>query len=118
MKITSYFCDLCGSAIPTELVDDVKGLNIRVDLDHGAYESFVFQHACLNCRNSVRTVLVEWRDKHKKATQTGGAHTPKPVGWMPRSVSCVIGHASREADPRSIASLTRHNAKWQVRQAT
>ena len=39
MKITSYFCDLCGSAIPTELVDDVKGLNIRVDLDHGAYES-------------------------------------------------------------------------------
>jgi len=44
MKITSYFCDLCGSAIPTELVDDVKGLNIRVDLDHGACESFVFQH--------------------------------------------------------------------------
>src|SRR5262249_48887001 len=70
IKITSYFCDLCGSAIPTELVDDVKGLNIRVDLDHGAYESFVFQHACLNCRNSVRTVLVEWRDKHKKAAQT------------------------------------------------
>ena len=70
MKVTSYFCDLCGSAIPTELVDDVKGLNIRVDLDHGTYESFVFQHACLNCRNSVRTVLVEWRDKHKKAAQT------------------------------------------------
>src|SRR5215831_943689 len=70
MKITSYFCDLCGSAIPTELVDDVKGLNIRVDLDHGAHESFVFQHACLNCRSSVRTVLVEWRDKHKKAAQT------------------------------------------------
>src|SRR5262249_53404028 len=66
----SYFCDLCGSAIPTELVDDVKGLNIRVDLDHGAYESFVFQHACLSCRSSVRTVLVEWRDKHKKAAQT------------------------------------------------
>src|SRR5262249_35527711 len=57
-------------AIPTELVDDVKGLNIRVDLDHGAYESFVFQHACLSCRSSVRTVLVEWRDKHKKAAQT------------------------------------------------
>ena len=70
MKITSYFCDLCGSAIPTELVDDVKGLNIRVDLDHGTYESFVFQHACLSCRSSVRTVLVEWRDKHKKAAQT------------------------------------------------
>src|SRR5215472_13885452 len=35
MKVTSYFCDLCGSAIPTELVDDVKGLNIRVDLDGG-----------------------------------------------------------------------------------
>jgi len=48
----------------------VKGLNIRVDLDHGAYESFVFQHACLSCRNSVRTVLVEWRDKYKKAVQT------------------------------------------------
>jgi hypothetical protein len=70
MKITSYFCDLCGLAIPTELVDDVKGLNIRVDLDHGTYESFVFQHACLSCRSSVRTVLVEWRDKHKKAAQT------------------------------------------------
>jgi hypothetical protein len=70
MKITSYFCDLCGSAIPSELVDEVKGLNIRVDLDHGAYESFVFQHACLSCRSSVRTVLVEWRDKHKKAAQT------------------------------------------------
>src|SRR5262249_47085842 len=77
MKITSYFCDLCGSAIPTELVDDVKGLNIRVDLDHGAYESFVFQHACLSCRISVRTVLVEWRDKDKK-----GAPTRKVfVGW-------------------------------------
>jgi hypothetical protein len=48
----------------------VKGLNIRVDLDHGAHESFVFQHACLSCRSSVRTVLVEWRDKHKKAAQT------------------------------------------------
>jgi hypothetical protein len=48
----------------------VKGLNIRVDLDHGTYESFVFQHACLSCRSSVRTVLVEWRDKHKKAAQT------------------------------------------------
>ena len=66
MKITSYFCDLCGSAIPTELVDDVKGLNNY----HGAYESFVFQHACLSCRSSVRTVLVEWRDKHKKAAPT------------------------------------------------
>src|SRR6516164_635157 len=97
MKITSYFCDLCGSAIPTELVDDVKDLNIRVDLDHGAYESFVFQHACLNCRNSVRTVLVEWRHKHKKAAQTSGAHS-QACGLMPRNGSCVIGQASREAD--------------------
>ena len=97
MKITSYFCDLCGSAIPTELVDDVKGLNIRVDLDHGAYESFVFQHACLSCRSSVKTVLVEWRDKHKKAAQTGGAHS-RACGWMPRSGNCGIGQASREAE--------------------
>src|SRR5262249_19920383 len=99
MKITSYFCDLCGSAIPTELVDDVKGLNIRVDLDHGAYESLLFQHAFLSCRNSVRTVLEEWREKQKKAAQTWGAHS-KACGWMPRSGSYGIGQASREADAR------------------
>ena len=55
---------------PNRARRNVKGLNIRVDLDHGAYESFVFQHACLSCRSSVRMVLVEWRDKHKKAAQT------------------------------------------------
>src|SRR5262249_13634120 len=98
MKITSYFCDLCGSAIPTELVDYVKGLNIRVDLDHAAYESFVFQHACLTCRNSVRAVLVEWRGKHQKARQTSGAHSQAPCR-NPRSVSCVIGQAGRDPGP-------------------
>src|SRR5215813_857023 len=82
MKITSYFCDLCGSAIPTELVDEVKGLNIRVDLDHGAYESFVFQHrrprACggpfawrwVSAEEwSVEQLLPPWRQRSRGTAQ-------------------------------------------------
>jgi hypothetical protein len=64
MKITSYFCDLCGSAIPTELVDDVKGLNIRVDLDHGAYENEV--HGSSAFLPSPTTIFASQRPKIKR----------------------------------------------------
>src|SRR5215831_18029935 len=95
MKITSYFCDLCGSAIPTEPADDVKGLNIRVDLDHGVYESFVFQHGL--SRHSTSTVLTELRQlRHATRRQLKHeAHTPKPVAGCQGS---GIGQASREAN--------------------
>jgi hypothetical protein len=66
MKITSYYCDVCCRDIPTSQVDDVKGINLRVDLDHGANESFVFSHACLECRTSVVAALGEWVMRHRR----------------------------------------------------
>jgi hypothetical protein len=58
-KIVSYFCDVCGKQIEVGPADDVKGINLSVDLDHGKYESHIFPHACLNCRMAA-AVLSEW----------------------------------------------------------
>ena len=35
MKIISYSCDVCGREITTNLIDDVKGINVRIELDRG-----------------------------------------------------------------------------------
>jgi hypothetical protein len=66
MKVTSYYCDVCSKDIVTDLVDDVKGINLRIDLDHGTYESYVFPHVCYECRKSVAMALSEWKEKHKR----------------------------------------------------
>jgi hypothetical protein len=44
----------------------VKGINVRIELDHGKYESVVFQHACSICQTSIAKTLREWVEQHKK----------------------------------------------------
>jgi hypothetical protein len=66
MKIISYSCDVCGREITTNLIDDVKGINVRIELDRGKYESVVFQHACSICQTSIAKTLREWVEQHKK----------------------------------------------------
>ena len=101
MKITSYFCDLCGSAIPTELVDDVKGLNIRVDLEHGAYESFVFQHACLVIEATERLTGREIERAYvDKGYRGHDAPNPRRV-FISGQKRGVFGRIKRELTRRS-----------------
>ena len=67
MKITSYRCDVCDAPIilATGYESEVKGINIRIDLEHGQYDSFIFPHACAECRSSVAAAIKDWQSKHK-----------------------------------------------------
>jgi hypothetical protein len=65
MKITSYYCDICGRDISI-LGDEVRGINLRIELEHGKYESFVFPHACSTCQTSLTAAIREWVAQHKK----------------------------------------------------
>ena len=66
MKVTTYYCDVCGTDIVTDLAGDVKGINVRIDLDHSTYESLVFPHACEECRKSITAALLEWKQQHTR----------------------------------------------------
>ena len=67
MKVVTHYCDVCGKEIACGPVEDVKGINIRVDLERGAFDSFVFPHACDECRKSVAAALSKWKESHSKA---------------------------------------------------
>jgi hypothetical protein len=68
MKVTRYYCDVCGRDIVASAADDVKGINLRIELDHGKYESVVFSHACSICQTSLAEAIRAWVAHHKKGT--------------------------------------------------
>jgi hypothetical protein len=70
MKVTHYYCDVCGREIGASAAEDVKGINLRIELDHGKYESVVFSHACSICQTSLAATIREWVAQYKKRDDT------------------------------------------------